>query len=120
VNEYTFNIGYIGEAVVVYIYCILQCAACKQSIAGIFIPVRKKGSANFSASGEWLETEMAIPQSATPQAVLDGFKKAHTGATIAAIYKRETKKGQNYFEIEYKVKGGKTKEAKLASDGKLM
>jgi hypothetical protein len=92
----------------------------KHEYEASFVLDGKKGSANFSASGEWLETEMAIPQSAAPQAVLDGFKKAHTGATIAAIYKIETKNDQHYFEIEYKVKGGKTKEAKLASDGKLM
>lgn len=85
-----------------------------------FIQDGKKASANFSVSGEWLETEMAIPQNATPQAVMDAFKKAHAGATIVEVYKIEAKTGKNYFEIEYKVKGGKTKEAKLAPDGKLM
>ncbi len=85
-----------------------------------FIQDGKKASANFSTSGEWLETEMAISQNATPQAVMDAFKKAHAGATITTVYKIEAKTGKNYFEIEYNVKGGKTKEAKLAPDGTLM
>lgn len=84
-----------------------------------FVQEGKKGSANFSATGEWLETEMAIPQTSAPKAVIDGFNKAYAGAAIKEVFKIESKAGKNYFEIEYTLKG-KTKEAKLSPDGKLM
>jgi hypothetical protein len=79
----------------------------------------KKGSANFSGKGEWMETEMAIPQANTPKAVMDGFNKVFAGATIKEVYKIESKEGKNYFEIEYSLKG-KIKEAKLDPTGKVM
>lgn len=84
-----------------------------------FIMKGKKGSANFSGTGEWLETEMAIPTSDAPKAVSDGFAKAFAGAKIKEVYKIESKDGKNYFEIEYQLKG-KTKEAKLDASGKTM
>ncbi|TRZ76932.1 MAG: hypothetical protein D4R94_03865 [Chitinophagaceae bacterium] len=84
-----------------------------------FVMDGKKGSANFSGKGEWMETEMAIPQANTPKAVMDGFNKAFAGATIKEVYKIESKEGKNYFEIEYSLKG-KTKEAKLDPTGKIM
>jgi outer membrane lipoprotein-sorting protein len=79
----------------------------------------KKGSANFSGTGEWLETEMAIPSAETPKAVSDAFAKAFSGATIKEVYKIETKEAKNYFEIEYTLKG-KNKEAKIDPSGKIM
>lgn len=84
-----------------------------------FVMNGKKGSANFSGKGEWMETEMGIPQAETPKAVMDGFNKAFVGATIKEVYKIESKEGKNYFEIEYSLKG-KTKEAKLDLIGKIM
>lgn len=84
-----------------------------------FILNGKKGSANFSATGEWLETEMSIPVSSAPKAVLDGFAKAYKDATITELYQVESKTGKNYFEIEYTRKG-KKKEAKLDANGHLI
>ena len=84
-----------------------------------FIMKGKKGSANFSGTGEWLETEMAIPTSDVPKAVSEAFIKAFAGAKIKEVYKIESKDGKNYFEIEYDLKG-KTKEVKLDPSGKIM
>jgi hypothetical protein len=91
----------------------------KNDYEASFVMDGKKGSANFSGKGEWMETEMAILQSNTPKAVMDGFNKAFAGSTIKEVYKIESKEGKNYFEIEYSLKG-KTKEAKLDPTGKVM
>ncbi len=89
----------------------------KAEYEATFIQDGKKGSANFSPAGEWLETEMAISLAAAPKTVIDGFNKAFSGAVITEIFKIESKTGKNYFEIEYSVKG-KKKEVKLNTDGK--
>jgi len=91
----------------------------KNNYEASFVMDGKKGSANFSGKGEWMETEMAIPQANTPKAVMEGFNKAFAGAAIKEVYKIESKEGKNYFEIEYSLKG-KTKEAKLDPTGKIM
>jgi len=91
----------------------------KDEYEASFVMDGKKGSANFSGKGDWMETEMAIPQAKAPKSVLDGFNKAFAGATIKEVYKIESKEGKNYFEIEYSLKG-KDKEAKLDPTGKIM
>jgi outer membrane lipoprotein-sorting protein len=91
----------------------------KDDYEASFVMDGKKGSANFSGKGEWMETEMGIPQANTPKVVMDGFNKAFAGASIKEVYKIESKEGKNYFEIEYSIKG-KTKEAKLDPTGKIM
>jgi hypothetical protein len=91
----------------------------KDDYEASFVMDGKKGSANFSGKGEWMETEMGIPQANTPKVVMDGFNKAFAGAIIKEVYKIESKEGKNYFEIEYSLKG-KTKEAKLDPTGKVM
>ena len=91
----------------------------KDEYEASFIIDGKKGSANFSGKGDWMETEMAIPQANAPKLVLDAFNKAFAGARIKEVYKIETKDGKNYFEIEYTLKG-KSKEAKVDPTGKIM
>jgi hypothetical protein len=91
----------------------------KDNYEATFVLDGKKGATNFTGKGEWMETEMAIPQANTPKVVMDGFNKAFAGATIKEVFKIETKEGKNYFEIEYSLKG-KTKEAKLDPTGKIM
>ena len=91
----------------------------KNEYEASFMMDGKKGSANFSSAGEWMETEMAIPQANAPKAVMEAFNKAFAGASIKEIYKIESKDGKNYFEIEYSVKG-KVKEAKIDAAGKMM
>lgn len=90
----------------------------KGEYEAVFVQDGKKGSANFSETGEWLETEMAIPVSTLPKAVIDGFYKNFTGAGITEVYQISTGKGKSYFEIEYTVKGRK-KEVKLNNNGNL-
>lgn len=91
----------------------------KDEYEASFVMDGKKGSVNFSGKGDWMETEMAIPQSKAPKYVLDGFNKAFAGATIKEVYKIDSKDGKNYFEIEYSLKG-KSKEAKIDPSGKIM
>ena len=79
----------------------------------------KKGSANFSAVGEWLETETGIALATIPKTVADGFRTSFPGAVITAAYRIESKKEKNHYEIEYSLKG-KKKEARLSPEGKLL
>lgn len=91
----------------------------KNEFEAEFILNGKKGSANFSASGEWLETEMGIAIADAPAVVNTSFVKMFPTATIKEVYKIETSKGKNYFEIEYQLKG-KTKEVKIDASGKIV
>lgn len=79
----------------------------------------KKGSANFSSTGEWLETEKGVDVSAAPKVVINTVTTAWPKATIKEVFEIETKDGKHYYEIEYTI-NGKTKEAKVATDGKLI
>lgn len=90
----------------------------KDNFEASFIMDGKKGSANFSGSGEWLETEMPVPVSALPPAVKDAFAKAFPGAPINTVYLVESKGGKTEYEIEYRLKG-RRKEAKFSPEGKI-
>jgi len=91
----------------------------KNAYEATFILDGRKGSANFYGTGEWMETEMSIPQSAAPTAVVDQFMKSFPGATITEVYRIETNKRKDNYEIEYNLKGRK-KEARITADGKLL
>ena len=83
-----------------------------------FIIEGKKGSANFSGEGEWLETEMPVAVAAVPPLVKDAFTKAVPGALIHTVYLVESKGGKTEYEIEYRLKG-RNKEAKFSPEGKI-
>lgn len=79
----------------------------------------KKGSANFSGTGEWLETELEISLSALPDIVKNGFTKNFPGSNIVKVYSIEAKDNAQYFEIEYKLKN-KIAEVKIDTNGKIL
>ena len=62
---------------------------------------------------------MGIAIADAPAAVNTAFVKMFPTATIKEVYKIETSKGKNYFEIEYQLKG-KTKEVKIDASGKIV
>ena len=76
----------------------------------------EKLSANFSDTGEWLETESPIAFNQLPEKVQTEFNSAHKGATIKAVAKIETSKGTTKFEVEFK-QGVKTVELFYTTDG---
>lgn len=76
----------------------------------------EKRSANFSASGEWLETESPIPFHLLPEKVQSAFNADHKGVKAKAVAKIETSKGITKFEIEFK-QGLKTAELFYTDDG---
>ena len=78
-----------------------------------------KGSANFSGTGEWLETELEIPINALPDIVKKGFTTSFPESNIQKVYSIEAKDNARYFEIEYKQKR-KIAEVKIDSNGKLI
>lgn len=88
----------------------------KYEYEAVFLLSGKKVSTNFSASGNWLETEMPISQSAAPKVVMDGFGAKFPGAKVNQVYQISSPGGKEYFEIEYTLKG-KKKEAKLSAGG---
>lgn len=73
-------------------------------------------SANFKATGEWVETETTIPVSQLPAPVVSAIKKEHAKAKIVGAAKIETANGMNYeadlkegikkTEVLYDAKGG--------------
>lgn len=67
-----------------------------------FIWKGEKHSANFSDTGEWLETESPISFNLLPEKVQATLNSAHKGATIKAVAKIETSKGITKFEVEFK------------------
>jgi hypothetical protein len=76
----------------------------------------EKYSANFTETGEWLETESTITFSQLPEKVQDAFNSTHKGATVKAIAKIETSKNTTNYEVEYKA-GAKTVEILYTVDG---
>lgn len=75
-----------------------------------------KLSANFSDTGEWLETESPTTFNALPEKVQTAFNASHKGATEKAVAKIETSKGVTKYEVEIK-QGIKTVELFYISDG---
>lgn len=75
-----------------------------------------KYSANFSDTGEWLETESPITFNQLPEKVQTVFNGSHKGATVKAVAKIETSKGITKYEVEIK-QGVKTVELFYTTDG---
>lgn len=68
-----------------------------------------KYSANFSDTGEWLETENTISFHELPEKVQKAFSESHKGLKVKAAARIENSKGKTIYEIEFK-KGLKTVE----------
>ena len=73
-------------------------------------------SANYSDTGEWLETESTIVFNDLPKNVQATFNASHPNAKVKEVAKIETSKGETQFEIEIK-QGMKTLELLYNSDG---
>jgi hypothetical protein len=75
-----------------------------------------KYSANFSDTGEWLETESPSIFNQLPEKVQQAFSQAHKGAKVKAVAQIETSKKGTMYEVEIR-KGVKTVEFYYNSDG---
>jgi hypothetical protein len=73
-------------------------------------------SANFSDTGEWLETESPSTFNQLPEKVQQAFNLAHKGATVKAVAQIETSKQGTIYEVEMK-QGVKTVEVFYKPDG---
>jgi len=73
-------------------------------------------SANYSDTGEWMETESTIAFNDLPKNVQTTFNASHPNAKVKEVAKIETSKGQTQFEVEMK-QGMKTVEFLYNSDG---
>ncbi len=62
----------------------------------------EKYSANFSDNGIWLETESTYTFNQLPEKVQTAFNTSNEGATIKAVAKIETSKGEIKYEVEFK------------------
>lgn len=79
----------------------------------------KDMSANFSATGEWLETETEIKKSEIPQLVLTAFYAKFGQIKIKEACKIEFPSKAVQYELEYR-KGVKTLEAIFDVEGRLL
>ena len=77
-----------------------------------------KYSANFSDTGEWLETESPFSFKQLPQKVQTAFTALHKETAIKAVAKIETSKGVTKYEVEIK-QGAKTVELFYTADGTI-
>ena len=75
-------------------------------------------SANFTATGEWVETETEIPVAQLPAAVVTAIKKGHPNAKTVGAAKIETAKGMKY-EADLK-EGMKKSEVLYDASGNLV
>ncbi len=57
----------------------------------------KTYSANFSDTGEWLETESPFTFNELPEKVQQSFNQAHKGAKVKAVAKIETSKKEHFM-----------------------
>lgn len=75
-----------------------------------------KYSANFSDTGEWLETESTISFNQLPEKVQKAFNNSYPGANVKAVAKIETSKSTTKYEVEIK-QSIKNKEVLYIEDG---
>ena len=90
----------------------------KNEYEAAFILDGKKGSANFSSTGEWLETEVGVALTTVPAEVLAAVKNAYPASTVKEVFSIETKAGKHYYEVEYTI-GKKTNEVKVTAEGAI-
>ena len=62
----------------------------------------EKHSANFSDTGEWLETESSITFNLLPAKVQATFNVSHKVATVKAVAEIKTSKNTTKYEVEIK------------------
>jgi hypothetical protein len=73
-------------------------------------------AANFSDTGEWLETETPITFYQLPEKVQTAYNASHNGLTPKAVSKIETSKRGTIYEVEFK-QSVKTVEIFYKADG---
>ncbi|MEA2707627.1 MAG: putative beta-lactamase-inhibitor-like, PepSY-like [Phycisphaerales bacterium] len=73
-----------------------------------------------SGGGQDTTKHEKISETALPQAVRDGFAKAHPGVKIEKVEKETYPNGTVHYEVEYRGADGKEKDVELNADGEVL
>ena len=76
-------------------------------------------SANFSTSGDWLETEKEIPVTRIPEVIVSAIQKADKNSKIVGGAVIENSKSETIYEADVKT-GFKKKEVFYKPDGSII
>lgn len=99
----------------------------KKDYEVLFRDMGVEKSANFDATGKWLETETSLKPEDLPKAVADSVERNFPGYTIAgaskidkpgneSVYEMDLKKDKNGIEVEYSEKGNILKKVPWKED----
>ncbi|HMD37547.1 MAG TPA: PepSY-like domain-containing protein [Vicinamibacterales bacterium] len=84
----------------------------------------RKGEADITAAGIYINFETAIPAASLPKPVRDAIEKRYRGATFVEVMEETEVKGKDEkvsaYEVVLKTAAGKQIEVRLSPDGKIL
>jgi hypothetical protein len=95
------------------------CKESKTEWEASFVLYNVSASANFSTSGDWLETEIEIPVTKIPEVIVSAIQEADKDCKIVGAALIENSKSETIYEAVVKT-GPKKKEVFYKSDGVII
>lgn len=80
----------------------------------------KKYRADFSNTGDWIETERSIRYKDLPDAVKEAIKKDYDPDDIVEVEYVESSTKGTFYDVEIKEKGKKKRDIEFSEDGRVI